>query len=207
MRWYVDDDGLSKASLVSEAEVDRLLKSVEDFLRLDSSENEDIDDVFDESLLPLQVETFEESQWFESRIESGKTLFHLDNQMFEEVKIMTSEDVSTHWILPSRNSGPPTVPPQLFDMTPQPQGIVIREPVEEEDYLDHSSPDTVLFKTPETVLHELGEQKVSSDEIMAEQCTLEADLLAHKLKDAADTLALASNSVSKTFKIGNSHAP
>ncbi|CAN0920206.1 hypothetical protein LINGRAHAP2_LOCUS31903 [Linum grandiflorum] len=102
--------------------------------------------------------------------------------------------------------GPPTVPPQLFDMNPRPQGIVIREPVEEEDYLDHSSPDTVLFKTPETVMLELGEQTVSSDEIMAEQCAIEADLLAQKLKDAANTLAQASNSVPETFKIGNSQA-
>ncbi|CAN0866454.1 hypothetical protein LINGRAHAP2_LOCUS9283 [Linum grandiflorum] len=77
-----------------------------------------------------------------------------------------------------QNSGPPTVPPQLFDMTPRPQGIVIREPVEEEEYLDHSSPDTVLFKNPETVLHELTTHNVSFDEIIAEQCAIEADLLA-----------------------------
>ncbi|CAN0858601.1 hypothetical protein LINGRAHAP2_LOCUS7346 [Linum grandiflorum] len=71
------------------------------------------------------------------------------------------------------NLGPPTVHPQSFDMNPRPQGIVIREPIEEEDYLEQSSPDTVLFKTPEIVLLELGDQKTSTDEITAEQCAIE----------------------------------
>ncbi|CAN0906321.1 hypothetical protein LINGRAHAP2_LOCUS24179 [Linum grandiflorum] len=102
-----------------------------------------------------------------------------------------------------QNTGPPTVPPQLFDMNSRPQGIVIREPVEEEDYLEQSSPDTILFKTPETVLLELGDQKTSTDEIMAEQCAIEADLLAQKLKEAADSLAQASNAVPEAYKIGN----
>ncbi|CAN0858030.1 hypothetical protein LINGRAHAP2_LOCUS7049 [Linum grandiflorum] len=101
------------------------------------------------------------------------------------------------------NLGPPTVPPQLFDMNPRPQGIVIREPVKEEDYLEQSSPDTVLFKTPETVLLELGDQKTSTNEIMAEQCAIKADLLAQKLKEAADSLAQASNAVPEAYKIGN----
>ncbi|CAN0858032.1 hypothetical protein LINGRAHAP2_LOCUS7049, partial [Linum grandiflorum] len=102
-----------------------------------------------------------------------------------------------------RELGPPTVPPQLFDMNPRPQGIVIREPVKEEDYLEQSSPDTVLFKTPETVLLELGDQKTSTNEIMAEQCAIKADLLAQKLKEAADSLAQASNAVPEAYKIGN----
>ncbi|CAN0858597.1 hypothetical protein LINGRAHAP2_LOCUS7346 [Linum grandiflorum] len=72
-----------------------------------------------------------------------------------------------------QNTGPPTVHPQSFDMNPRPQGIVIREPIEEEDYLEQSSPDTVLFKTPEIVLLELGDQKTSTDEITAEQCAIE----------------------------------
>ncbi|CAN0858460.1 hypothetical protein LINGRAHAP2_LOCUS7263 [Linum grandiflorum] len=102
-----------------------------------------------------------------------------------------------------QNTGPSTVPPQLFDMNPRPQGIVIREPVEEEDYLEQSSPDTVLFKTPETVMLELGDQKTSIDEIMAEQCAIEADLLAQNLKEAADSLAQASNAVPEAYKIRN----
>ncbi|CAN0918169.1 hypothetical protein LINGRAHAP2_LOCUS30713, partial [Linum grandiflorum] len=40
------------------------------FIWFDPSEDEDIDDIFDESLLPLQEETVEESQRFESRIEN-----------------------------------------------------------------------------------------------------------------------------------------
>ncbi|CAN0858555.1 hypothetical protein LINGRAHAP2_LOCUS7317 [Linum grandiflorum] len=101
-----------------------------------------------------------------------------------------------------QNYGPPTIPPQLFDMTPRPQGIVIREPADEEDFLDNSSPDTVLFKTPEIVMQELFGNQVSSDELMAEQCAIEADLMVRKLKDATDTLAQASLSVSEVLKIG-----
>ncbi|CAN0899214.1 hypothetical protein LINGRAHAP2_LOCUS20143, partial [Linum grandiflorum] len=58
----VDEDGFPQASLVSEAEVDRLIQYAEDFRRLESLENEDMEDVFDESLLPLKEETFVNSQ-------------------------------------------------------------------------------------------------------------------------------------------------
>ncbi|CAN0875135.1 hypothetical protein LINGRAHAP2_LOCUS10658 [Linum grandiflorum] len=63
---------------------------------------------------------------------------------------------------------------QMFDMLPRPQGIVIREPVQEEDYLEQNSPDSVLFKTPATVLQELFGNQISPDEIMEEQCAIEA---------------------------------
>ncbi|CAN0925639.1 hypothetical protein LINGRAHAP2_LOCUS34877 [Linum grandiflorum] len=76
-----------------------------------------------------------------------------------------------------QNTGPPTVPPQLFDMQPRPQGIVIREPTEEEDFLEQNSPDSVLFKTLEAVMYELSQHHASSDEIMAEQCVIEAESL------------------------------
>ncbi|CAN0826756.1 hypothetical protein LINGRAHAP2_LOCUS782, partial [Linum grandiflorum] len=65
-------------------------------------------------------------------------------------------------------SGPPTVPPQMFDMIPRPQGIVIREPNQEDEYLEQQSPDSVLFKDPSTVLQELTGTSLSQDEIMEE---------------------------------------
>ncbi|CAN0906989.1 hypothetical protein LINGRAHAP2_LOCUS24553, partial [Linum grandiflorum] len=52
-------------------------------------------------------------------------------------------------------------------------------------------------------MHELSHHHVSPDEIMAEQCAIEADLLAQKLKDVADTLAQASKSVPEPLKMGN----
>ncbi|CAN0881569.1 hypothetical protein LINGRAHAP2_LOCUS14315 [Linum grandiflorum] len=73
-------------------------------------------------------------------------------------------------------SGPPTVPPQMFDMIPRPQGIVIREPTQEDEYLEQQSPDSVLFKDPSTVLQELTGTSLSQDEIMEEQCAIEAGL-------------------------------
>ncbi|CAN1239564.1 hypothetical protein LINGRAPRIM_LOCUS2412, partial [Linum grandiflorum] len=73
-----------------------------------------------------------------------------------------------------QNSGPPTVPPQMFDMIPRPQGIVIREPTQDDEYLEQQSPDSVLFKDPSAVLQELTGNSLSQDEIMEEQCAIEA---------------------------------
>ncbi|CAN0903450.1 hypothetical protein LINGRAHAP2_LOCUS22570, partial [Linum grandiflorum] len=73
---------------------------------------------------------------------------------------------------------------------------------DEEDFLDNSSPDTVLIKTPDTVMQELSGTHVSPNELMAEQCAIEADLIAQKLKDTADTLAQASLEVPEELKIG-----
>ncbi|CAN1221371.1 hypothetical protein LINGRAPRIM_LOCUS257, partial [Linum grandiflorum] len=92
-------------------------------------------------------------------------------------------------------SGPPSVPPQMFDMIPRPQGIVIREPNQEDEYLEQQSPDSVVFKDPSTVLQELTGTSLSQDEIMEEQCAIEADLLSQKLNDPSHTLALASQMV------------
>ncbi|CAN0918984.1 hypothetical protein LINGRAHAP2_LOCUS31187 [Linum grandiflorum] len=99
-------------------------------------------------------------------------------------------------------SGPPTVPPQMFDMIPRPQGIVIREPAQEDEYLEQQSPDSVLFKDPSAVLQELTGNSLSQDEIMEEQCAIEADLLAQKLNDPSHTLALASKMVPESCKRG-----
>ncbi|CAN0837764.1 hypothetical protein LINGRAHAP2_LOCUS1894 [Linum grandiflorum] len=99
-------------------------------------------------------------------------------------------------------SGPPTMPPQMFDMIPRPQGIVIREPTQEDEYLEQQSPDSVLFKDPSAVLQELTGNSLSQDEIMEEQCAIEADLLAQKLNDPSHTLALASKMVPESCKRG-----
>ncbi|CAN0926044.1 hypothetical protein LINGRAHAP2_LOCUS35100 [Linum grandiflorum] len=99
-------------------------------------------------------------------------------------------------------SGPPTVPPQMFDMIPRPQGIVIREPTQDDEYLEQQSPDSVLFKDPSAVLQELTGNSLSQDEIMEEQCATEADLLAQKLNDPSHTLALASKMVPESCKRG-----
>ncbi|CAN0843735.1 hypothetical protein LINGRAHAP2_LOCUS4015 [Linum grandiflorum] len=98
--------------------------------------------------------------------------------------------------------GPPSVPPQIFDMIPRPQGIVIREPNQEDDYLEQQSPDSVLFKDPSTVLQELTGTSLSQDEIMEEQCAIEADLMSQKLNDPSHTLALASQTVLDSCKCG-----
>ncbi|CAN0913199.1 hypothetical protein LINGRAHAP2_LOCUS27776 [Linum grandiflorum] len=90
----------------------------------------------------------------------------------------------------------------MFDMIPRPQGIVIREPTQDEEYLEHQSPDSVLFKDPSAILQELTGNSLSQDEIMEEQCAIEADLLAQKLNDASHMLALASKMVPESCKRG-----
>ncbi|CAN0826258.1 hypothetical protein LINGRAPRIM_LOCUS2211 [Linum grandiflorum] len=90
----------------------------------------------------------------------------------------------------------------MFDMIPRPHGIVIREPNQEDEYLEQQSPDSVLFKDPSTVLQELTGTSLSQDEIMEEQCAIEADLLSQKLNDPSHTLALASQMVPDSYKRG-----
>ncbi|CAN0881566.1 hypothetical protein LINGRAHAP2_LOCUS14315 [Linum grandiflorum] len=115
----------------------------------------------------------------------------------QEIQITSVEAVAFF-----QNSGPPTVPPQMFDMIPRPQGIVIREPTQEDEYLEQQSPDSVLFKDPSTVLQELTGTSLSQDEIMEEQCAIEADLLSQKVNDPSHTLALASQMVPDSCKRG-----
>ncbi|CAN0858556.1 hypothetical protein LINGRAHAP2_LOCUS7317 [Linum grandiflorum] len=204
MRWYLDEDGFPKRGLTTKSEMDYLLKKLEPIKDSLPLEAEDVDDVFDETFLPLPIPSTREIKQSQMSDETEQIKF---NPMFEaneefQGKIKLFDTPVVHHCRLIRLPGPPTIPPQLFDMTPRPQGIVIREPADEEDFLDNSSPDTVLFKTPEIVMQELFGNQVSSDELMAEQCAIEADLMVRKLKDATDTLAQASLSVSEVLKIG-----
>ncbi|CAN0893304.1 hypothetical protein LINGRAPRIM_LOCUS2674 [Linum grandiflorum] len=88
-----------------------------------------------------------------------------------------------------------------FRKNDRPQGIVIREPNQEEDYLEQHSPDSVLFKDPSIVLQELTGTSLSQDELIEEQCAIEADLLSQKLNDPSHTLALAFQTVPESFKL------
>ncbi|CAN0903937.1 hypothetical protein LINGRAHAP2_LOCUS22798 [Linum grandiflorum] len=205
MKWYIDEDGFPKASLVKKEEGKLLLKNAEDHNRLKFSVDDDLDDVYDESLLPNPTVIIESSLRSELKHESAMDDY--TTKMMEAIKISDTKAVNFPSLAPTHISGPPTVPPQLFDMQPRSQRIVITEPTEEEDYLEQSSPDSVLFKTPEAVMHELSQHHASSDEIMAEQYAIEADLLAQKLKDAADNHAQASNSVPESLKMGNNQNP
>ncbi|CAN0858599.1 hypothetical protein LINGRAHAP2_LOCUS7346 [Linum grandiflorum] len=133
MRWYVEDDGLPQASLVSEEDVNRLFQYEEDSRRLEFSGNEDIEDVSDESLLPLKEEAFVNSQRSDLRPAIGKIILSFDNQWFEKMNNRLSEKGSPLWAILLYNS----------------------------------------------------------------------DLLAQKLKEAADSLAQASNAIPEAYKIRN----
>ncbi|CAN0826946.1 hypothetical protein LINGRAPRIM_LOCUS2430, partial [Linum grandiflorum] len=130
------------------------------------------DDVYDESLLPISTRITESS--LRSELKLGSAIDDYTTKRMEAIRISDAEAVNFSLLAPARFSGPPIVPPQLFDMQPHPQGIVIREPTKEEDFLEQNSPDSVLFKTPEAVMHELSQHHAPSDEIMAEQCAIEA---------------------------------
>ncbi|CAN0906431.1 hypothetical protein LINGRAHAP2_LOCUS24248 [Linum grandiflorum] len=213
MRWYLDEDGFPKRGLTTKSEMDSLLKNLESIKDWTSSEAEDFDDVFDETLLPLPIQRSSEIKQSQENYATDQTKpnpMSESNEDFQgETKLLDTPVIHYYRLLCS--PGPQTIPPQMFDMTPSPQGIVIREPTDivnnlddEEDFLDNSSPDTVLFKTPDTVMQELSGNHVSLDELMAEQCAIEADLIAQKLKDAAHTLAQASLAVPEELKIGPS---
>ncbi|CAN0917498.1 hypothetical protein LINGRAHAP2_LOCUS30333 [Linum grandiflorum] len=204
MRWYLDEDGFPKRGLTTKSEMDYLLKKLEIINDPPPLKAEDVDDVFDETLLPLPIPSTGEIKQSQLNDETEKIKFnymYYANEEFQgKIKLCDTPVVRQCRLI--RLLGPPTIPPQLFDMTPRPRGIVIREPTDEEDFLENSSPDTVLFKTLETMMQELSGNQVSSDELMADQCAIEADLMAQKLKDAADTLAQASMSVPEALKIG-----
>ncbi|CAN0903783.1 hypothetical protein LINGRAHAP2_LOCUS22739 [Linum grandiflorum] len=71
MKWYIDEDGFPKASLVKQEEGKLLLKSVEDHNRLNSLVDDDLDDVYDESLLPISTRTTESPLRSEFKLESA----------------------------------------------------------------------------------------------------------------------------------------
>ncbi|CAN0907384.1 hypothetical protein LINGRAHAP2_LOCUS24781 [Linum grandiflorum] len=75
--------------------------------------------------------------------------------------------------------------PKLFDMRNRSDGIVIREPMDMDDYLEHNSPDSPLLKSTEAVLKELQSQDLDSETLMDEQRAIEADLETQQLVDPA----------------------
>ncbi|CAN0875960.1 hypothetical protein LINGRAHAP2_LOCUS11018, partial [Linum grandiflorum] len=72
---------------------------------------------------------------------SGLQRKNMYNLILNQIGFMPNEESTL-------GTGPPTVPPQMFDMIPRPQGIFIREPTQEDEYLEQQSPDSVLFKDP-----------------------------------------------------------
>ncbi|CAN0830816.1 hypothetical protein LINGRAPRIM_LOCUS3377, partial [Linum grandiflorum] len=64
-------------------------------------------------------------------------------------------------------------------------GIVIREPMEMEDYLEQNNLDSPLLKSTETVLQELQNQALDSEILMDEQRAIEADLAIQNQVDLA----------------------
>ncbi|CAN0875528.1 hypothetical protein LINGRAHAP2_LOCUS10884 [Linum grandiflorum] len=179
MRWYLDEDGFPKRGLTMKSEMDYLLKKVEITNDSPPMKAEDLDDVLDETLLPLPIPSTGEIKQSQLNDETENIkvnyIYYANEELQGKIKLLDTPIVRQCLLI--RLTGPPTIPLQLFDMTPRPQGIVIREPTDEEDFLENSSPDTVLFKTPETVMQELSRNQVSSDELMAEQCAIEADLM------------------------------
>ncbi|CAN0903451.1 hypothetical protein LINGRAHAP2_LOCUS22570, partial [Linum grandiflorum] len=144
MRWYLDEDGFPKRSLITKSELDSLLKKLESTKDQTPAETDDLDDVCDEALLPLPIQRSTEDKQSQE--------IYVTDQIKKNPRSESNEDFQGE-IKFLHTPGPQTIPPQLFDMTPRPQGIVIREPTDnvtnladEEDFLDNSSPDTVLIK-------------------------------------------------------------
>ncbi|CAN0904456.1 hypothetical protein LINGRAHAP2_LOCUS23103 [Linum grandiflorum] len=71
MKLYIDEDGFPKASLMKQEEEKFLLKIAEDHNRLNSLVDDDMDDVYDESLLPISTRTTESPLRSEFKLESA----------------------------------------------------------------------------------------------------------------------------------------
>ncbi|CAN0917499.1 hypothetical protein LINGRAHAP2_LOCUS30333 [Linum grandiflorum] len=134
MRWYLDEDGFPKRGLTTKSEMDYLLKKLEIINDPPPLKAEDVDDVFDETLLPLPIPSTGEIKQSQLNDETEKIKFNYMYYANEEF-----------------------------------QGKI------------------KLCDTP-----------------VVRQCRLIRllDLMAQKLKDAADTLAQASMSVPEALKIG-----
>ncbi|CAN0925659.1 hypothetical protein LINGRAHAP2_LOCUS34884 [Linum grandiflorum] len=92
--------------------------------------------------------------------------------------------------------------PKPFDMRNRSDGIVIRDSMDMDDYLEPLSPDSPLLKSSETVLHELDSTDLDPEALMDEQRAIEADLQAQQLIDPATRLLQASNAIPEDLKSG-----
>ncbi|CAN0913316.1 hypothetical protein LINGRAHAP2_LOCUS27848, partial [Linum grandiflorum] len=79
-----------------------------------------------------------------------------------------SNDLGLPIIFGSKNLLNTDSVPKLFDMRNRPDGIVIREPMDMDDYLEHNSPDSPLLTSTEAVLKELQSQDLDLETLMDE---------------------------------------
>ncbi|CAN0858554.1 hypothetical protein LINGRAHAP2_LOCUS7317 [Linum grandiflorum] len=80
MRWYLDEDGFPKRGLTTKSEMDYLLKKLEPIKDSLPLEAEDVDDVFDETFLPLPIPSTREIKQSQMSDETEQIKF---NPMFE----------------------------------------------------------------------------------------------------------------------------
>ncbi|CAN0831026.1 hypothetical protein LINGRAHAP2_LOCUS1601 [Linum grandiflorum] len=92
--------------------------------------------------------------------------------------------------------------PKLFDMRNRSDGLVIRDSMDTDDYLEPKSPDSPLLKSTEAVLNDLQSQDLDPESLMDEQRAIEADLETQQLIDPAIRLLQASNVVPDDLKSG-----
>ncbi|CAN0876540.1 hypothetical protein LINGRAHAP2_LOCUS11368, partial [Linum grandiflorum] len=92
--------------------------------------------------------------------------------------------------------------PKPFDMRNRSDGIVIRDSMDMEDYLEPLSPDSPMQKTTETVLQDLASPILDAEALMDEQRAIEADLHAQQLLDPTSRLLQASNTIPEDLKTG-----
>ncbi|CAN0899783.1 hypothetical protein LINGRAHAP2_LOCUS20468 [Linum grandiflorum] len=81
-------------------------------------------------------------------------------------------------------------------------GLVIRDSMDMEDYLEPNSPDSPLMKSTEAVLNDLESQDLDPEALMDEQRVIEADLQAQQLINPAIRLLQASNAIPDDLKSG-----
>ncbi|CAN0861142.1 hypothetical protein LINGRAHAP2_LOCUS8129 [Linum grandiflorum] len=170
MKWFVDENGLSHSKSVLAEEMNGLINKAQRFEANNPNLDPDLDDVLDETLLPESqrspIESHEPSYKVREILEPYPLVHHtvarnfISNVPFNSF-LRGNRDTSKHMPVSGHiyalehcpNLGNPSSLqsdpiPKLFDMRNQSDGIVIREPMEMEDYLEQNSPDSTLMKNP-----------------------------------------------------------
>ncbi|CAN0918781.1 hypothetical protein LINGRAHAP2_LOCUS31071 [Linum grandiflorum] len=195
------------------------------------TEDMDLDDIFDESLLPdeknqkledevsrckvkanLEISSLTTLSYNLETQKSSSNLFSIDfssrdNEFTGKISACTAITNDLNPTFSSWSSGNSILLntysiPKLFDMRNRSDGLVIRDSIDMDDYLEQNSPDSPLLKSTEVVLNDLQSHDLDQETLLDEQRAIEADLATQQLIDPALRLLQASKVVPDDLKSG-----
>ncbi|CAN0925658.1 hypothetical protein LINGRAHAP2_LOCUS34884 [Linum grandiflorum] len=228
MKWFIDENGWPKSATVSASEWRSLIHENTWSEEQIQTSDLDLEDIFDETLLPFERNPkLEEKAYSRKVIPIMENQSHSNSslilglqqpypKLFSFIEHRCQNKFTRNELVcevPSSNlrfqcdykkdaiQTPDSIP-KPFDMRNRSDGIVIRDSMDMDDYLEPLSPDSPLLKSSETVLHELDSTDLDPEALMDEQRAIEADLQAQQLIDPATRLLQASNAIPEDLKSG-----